>query len=534
MSSSPEVGKVVELLNQGYEEPEIVDAMVSSGYSRQRARSLIDEAEELQSQRPERDRPQDTKLEASSPETRAEGDNLPGGEQGSDAEAAPGAGQNISSLRAFQGYCLSAIFGVSSVLYLWFHADVSVPYNPASLESPLSLGLGVPLLAVLTLVALTSLYQTLRLRKSGLAPLALSLSVVLLYVVNPEPRLNPPTLEHVVSPLGSASSALYTIVKPNGIVILSGAGSVLLLRRKLGRLALPLALLPLIVIALSWGVLALKLPDTTEPATTPKYPVDTSPAEVLGGETLTFSRAALAPPIANRLVASQTASRLGGRASPVVSSAQERYTNELSPEPTPYTSCTYHRDAPTYNGTPLERQLNYWRYERKLAATDYFRRSLETLCSTEGSSCPSNINYSREQQRHVELARERQRQISYLMLAPSSTEIPDLDLNPACSGEEDTVRVNSINCSGDAVSLTVEADGVTEPAGIYARRLQNTPTYGSTPVYKEEIRSNSGSDTFILEKPSYDQQINNNTYLQAELVYDGAPEELASVAVSCR
>jgi hypothetical protein len=148
MSSSPEVEKVVELLNQGYEEPEIVDAMVSSGYSRQRARSLIDEAEKLQSQRPERDRPQDTK-EASSPETRAEGDNLPGGEQGSDAERAPGAGQNISSLRAFQGYCLSAIFGVSSVLFFWFHADVSVPYNPASLESPLSLGLGFPLLAVL-------------------------------------------------------------------------------------------------------------------------------------------------------------------------------------------------------------------------------------------------------------------------------------------------------------------------------------------------------------------------------------------------
>jgi hypothetical protein len=168
-----------------------------------------------------------------------------------------------------------------------------------------------------------------------------------------------------------------------------------------------------------------------------------------------------------------------------------------------------------------------------VAATDYFRRSLERGCATPGVSCPSNINYSREQQRHVELARERQRQISSLMLAPGPTEIPDLDLDPACGGDEDTVRVNSLNCSGDAVSLTVEADGVTEPAGIYAR-LQNTPTYGSTPVYKEEIRSNSGSDTFILEKPSYDQRINNDTYLQGELVYDGVPEELASFAVSCR
>jgi len=534
MSSSPEVEKVVELLNQGYEEPEIVDAMVSSGYSRQRARSLIDEAEKLQSQRPERDRPQDTK-EASSPKTRAEGDNLPGGEQGSDAEAAPGAGQNISSLRAFQGYCLSAIFGVSSVLFFWFHADVSVPYNPASLESPLSLGLGFPLLVVLTLVALTSLYQTLRLRKSGLAPLALSLSVVLLYIVNPEPRFNPPTLEHVVSPLSSASSALYTIVKPNGIVILSGAGSALLLRRKLGRLALPLALLPLIVIALSWGVLALKLPDTTEPATTPKYPVDTGPAEVLGGETLTFSRAALAPPIANRLVASQTASRLGGRASLVVSSAQESYTNELSPEPTPYTSCTYHRDAPTYNGTPLERQLNYWRYERKVAATDYFRRSLENLCSTEGSSCPSDINYSREQKRHVELARERQRQISSLMLAPSPTEIPDLDLNPACSGEEDTVTVKSVNCSGEAVTVSVEADGVTGPVTIADARLRNTSAARRAGVSLEPFSSDSASGTFRMETPLYtDASIYSDTYLQADLTYDGELAEQASIALKCR
>lgn len=529
MSKSPDSQKVAELLRQGYEEPEIVDALVSRGVSRQRARSMVDEAGVSQSKE---DNPDDQSRDT---ETGAEEEILSDGEQNSVVEKTPGTDRGVSSLRAFQGYCLSVIFAMSSVLYFWVQADISASYKPTSLISPLSLGLGIPLILVLAAMSLTSLYQVLRLNRLGLAPFFVSLALSVLYLLNPELLSSTSSPQNLIEPTASTASFLYYILKPNGMVALSGFGSVLLLRRRMGRLALPAVFLPLIVIALSWGVFALKLPDTTDPQVDPRYGADTHTG--VNSRNLTFSRAAYTPPLANRELVLAATERMDPTASPIVSSGQELYSDQLRPESAPYTSCTYQRAGYAKSkGTALEQALDDWRYERRVAATDYFRKSLESLCSTEDSPCPSDINYSREQQRHAELARERQRQISSLMLAPSSeTEIPGLDLNPACSGEEDTVTVKSVNCSGEAVTVSVEADGVTGPVTIADARLRNTSAARRTGVSLEPFSSDSASGTFRMETLPYtDASIDSDTYVQADLTYDGELAEQASIAVKCR
>jgi hypothetical protein len=120
-------------------------------------------------------------------------------------------------------------------------------------------------------------------------------------------------------------------------------------------------------------------------------------------------------------------------------------------------------------------------------------------------------------------------------LSSSEAQIPEIDLNPVCGSDEDVVGVKSIKCSGGAVTVEFEADGITGPVTIADARLRNTSTSRETGVPLKTFSSASGSGTFRIETPPYiDASINNDTYLEADLTYDGALAEQASIAVSCR